>query len=69
MTSKINSNAVKYDVNVGVLTISDRCYRGKAEDISGPHLVTAVLTSLPSNFKAGLLDYSTWHFKLLEFLL
>ena len=59
MTSKVNSNALKYDVNVGVLTISDRCYQGEAEDTSGPHLVAAVQTSLPSNFKAGLLDYST----------
>ena len=40
-----------HDVTVGVLTISDRCYRGESEDTSGPELVESMKTMLQSNFK------------------
>ena len=38
-------------INVGVLTISDRCYQGVAEDTSGPALVAAVKSILAPTFK------------------
>ena len=38
-------------VSVGVLTISDRCSQGLAEDTSGPGLVVSVKSLLSSNFQ------------------
>ena len=40
-------------INVGVLTISDRCYQGVAEDTSGPGLVAAVKSLLPPTFEVN----------------
>ena len=38
-------------IRVGVLTVSDRCHQGLAEDTSGPGLVTSVKSMLPCSFK------------------
>ena len=40
-------------IKVGVLTISDRCYQGVAEDTSGPGLVAAVKSLLPPTFEVN----------------
>ena len=41
-------------INVGVLTISDRCYQGVAEDTSGPGLVAAVKSLLTPTFEVNI---------------
>ena len=42
--------------NVGILTISDRCYQGLAEDTSGPGLVASVKSLLSPNFEVSIGD-------------
>ena len=44
---------VKCSIHVGILTISDRCYQGVAEDTSGPGLVAAVKSLLPPTFEVN----------------
>ena len=53
MTSNLGDTINDF-VKVGVLTISDRCYQGLAEDTSGPALVTSVKSLLPSGFQVGI---------------
>ena len=54
MNSNVGPN-INDLVNVGILTISDRCYQGLAEDTSGPALVASVKSLLPSCFRVGLI--------------
>ena len=55
MTSNLGDK--KNDVvKVGILTISDRCYQGIAEDTSGPALVASVKSFLPSCFRVGTIN-------------
>ena len=55
MTSNIGGD-INTSFNVGVLTISDRCYQGVAEDTSGPNLVAAVKSLLPPRFKVNIVN-------------
>ena len=53
-----NFGAAKNDfVKIGILTISDRCYQGLAEDTSGPALAASVISLLPSSFQVGITKY------------
>ena len=55
MTSNVEVAINEY-INVGVLTISDRCYQGVTEDTSGPNLVASVKSMLPSKFQVGFVN-------------
>ncbi len=38
-------------IKVGVLTVSDRCSRGEAQDAAGPALVEAIGNNFPASWK------------------
>ena len=56
MSTDIVGDENSSSINVGVLTISDRCYQGVAEDTSGPALVAAVKSILAPTFKVKIDD-------------